>query len=171
MKKLIALLLTVAMVAAMAVGCGNKPAASNNAALEGTMEENVNKIIEKNPVEFMGGTMPVDLTDVDALFYETGLQTADDITEAAVFGPMIGSIPFSMVMVRVAEGSDAKTVAESMKAGIDPRKWVCVEADDLMVAGYADVVMLIMVASDSGLTAQSYVDAFGQVVGGEPTVY
>jgi hypothetical protein len=72
-----------------------------------------------------------------------------------------------MVMVRVAEGADAMAVAEAMKANINPRKWVCVEADDLMVAGYGDVVMLIMVSSQNGMTAQSFVDAFQTVVGAE----
>ena len=55
-----------------------------------------------------------------------------------------------------------------MKSGVDPRKWICVEADDMLVAGYADVVMLIMVSSSGDLTAQSFVDAFQKVVGGEP---
>ena len=73
-----------------------------------------------------------------------------------------------MVMVRVADGVDAKSVAESMKSGIDPRKWICVEADDLKVAGFGDVVMLIMVNSDSGMTAQSFVDAFAKVAGFQP---
>ena len=67
----------------------------------------------------------------------------------------------------MAEGQDTKTVAESMKAGVDPRKWICVEADDMLVAGYADVVLLVMVSSANELTAQSYVDAFQSVVGGE----
>ena len=78
---------------------------------------------------------------------------------------MIGSIAFSMVMVRVAPGEDTRAVAEEMKSGIDPRKWICVAADDLLVTGYGDVVMLIMLDSGSGLTAQSFVDAFGKVVG------
>ena len=50
---------------------------------------------------------------------------------------------------------------------MDPRKWICVEADDMLVAGYADVVLLVMVSSANELTAQSYVDAFQSVVGGE----
>ena len=41
------------------------------------------------------------------------------------------------------------------------------EADDLMVAGYGDVVMLIMVSSQNGMTAQSFIDAFQTVVGAE----
>ena len=55
-----------------------------------------------------------------------------------------------------------------MASSIDQRKWMCVEADDLQVAGWGDVVMLIMVSSDSGLTSQSYVDAFAEVCGAEP---
>ena len=53
-----------------------------------------------------------------------------------------------------------------MKAGVDPRKWICVEADDLKVAGRADVVMLVMVNSANDMTAQSFVDAFQKTVGG-----
>ena len=80
---------------------------------------------------------------------------------------MMGSLAFSMVLVRVAEGAGSKAVAEAMKSGIDTRKWICVEADDLKVAGFGDVVMLIMVNSDSGMTAQSFVDAFAKVAGFE----
>ena len=97
-----------------------------------------------------------------------GLDSAEKISEAAAFEPMMGSMAFSMVLVRVAEGAEAKSVAESMKAGIDTRKWICVEANDLKVAGFGDVVMLIMVNSDSGMTVQSFVDAFAKVAGFQP---
>ena len=80
---------------------------------------------------------------------------------------MMGSIAFSMVMVRTAEGADAQTVAENMKSGIDTRKWICVGADDMLVAGYGEYVMLIMLDTGLGLTAQSFVDAFQAVIGTE----
>ena len=175
MKKITAIALVLAMALSLLAGCGaGKPEATEAAvSVEGTMEELLNKIVEQNPVEFMGGVMPVDVADTSedgvwAVKYFTGLDNAEQITEAAAFEPMMGSLAFSMVMVRVAEGADAKAVAEAMKAGIDTRKWICVEANDLMVAGYGDVVMLIMVNSDNGMTAQSFVDAFKSVVGGEP---
>ena len=173
MKKFIAVVLALAMVLSMAA-CGKKTEETEAPALkvEGTMEELLNKTIEQRPVEFMGGVIPVDLADSseDGLWVlknYTGLDSAESITEAAAFEPMMGSLAFSMVMVRLAEGADAKTVAESMKSGIDTRKWICVEADDLKVAGFGDVVMLIMVNSDSGMTAQSFVDAFAKVAGFE----
>ena len=185
MKKIFAMLLALAMMFSFAAcgGAAAKPTTEPTTApteavkhVEGTMEELLNKVIEIQPVEFMGGTMPIDLTDTteDGLWnikYNTGLDNADNITEAAVYGPMMGSIAYSMVMVRTAEGADVKAVAEGMKTGIDPRKWICVEADDLQVVSYGDVVMLIMVESSSGMTSQPFVDAFAQVCGGDVTVY
>ena len=174
MKKIVSIVLALSLVLSLAA-CGGKKAEETQApalSVEGTMEELLNKTIELRPVEFMGGVIPVDLTDASedglwAIKSYTGLDSAENITEAAAFEPMMGSIAFSMVMVRVADGADAKAVAESMKSGIDTRKWICVEADDLKVAGFGDVVMLIMVNSDSGMTSQSFVDAFAKVAGFE----
>ena len=185
MKKMISMLLALVMVLALtACGGNNTPAteapteAPTEAAVsvEGTMEELLYKMIEIVPVEFMGGAMALDLTDTseDGLWMlknYTGLDSAEGITEAAFYEPMMGSIPYSMVMVRVAADAGVGTVAEGMKNGIDQRKWICVEADDLQVASYGDVVMLIMVGSETGLTSQAYVDAFSQVCGGEVTVH
>ena len=172
MKKLIAFVLVAVMALSM-VACGGKGAAADKTPLEGTMEENALKVMEIAPVEFMGGIMPVDLGDTSedgkwALSYFTGLQDASKITDVAVYEPMMGSQAFSLVMVRTAEGADPKTVAEEMKTGIDPRKWICVGADEIMAAGYGDTVMFIMLDSQLGLSAQTYVDAFQQVAGGAP---
>ena len=169
MKKFIALMLVIAMAASLAA-CGNK--AADKTPLEGTMEENTMKVMEIAPVEFMGGIIPVDLTDTSedgkwTVTNFTGLADASQITDVAVYESMMGSQAFSLVMVRTAEGTDPKAVAEEMKSGIDPRKWICVGADEIMAAGYGDTVMFIMVDSQLGLKAQSYVDAFTQVAGGE----
>ena len=169
MKKLSALVLALVMAVSMAA-CGEK--AEEKAPLEGTMEENVLKVMEIAPVEFMVGPMPVDLSDTSedgkwALSYFTGLSDAAKITDVCVYEPMMGSQAFSLVMVRTAEGQDPKAVAQEMKDNIDPRKWICVGADEIMAAGYGDTVMFIMVDSQMGLNAQTYVDAFKTVCGAD----
>ena len=195
MKKLIAMLLALAMVFAMAA-CGATENVETEPATEATteateivteeateevteeivedefvmelsaMETLLNSIVEINPVEFMGMSMPVDLTDADAVKYFTGLDNAESVLEAAVFESMMGSLAFSMVAVQVAEGVEAEAVAEAMKAGIDTRKWICVEANDLMIATSGNIALLVMVDSNNGLTAQSFVDAFQTVMAG-----
>ena len=141
-------------------------AAADTTTLEGVIEA----IYAVNPVEFMAGNIAIDLTDTSedglwTLKAFTGLDNADLISEAVASEAMIGSIPYSMVLVRVTDAANAETVADAMKAGIDQRKWICVEADDLMVAGKGDVVMLVMIGSEQG-SAQSFVDAFSSVMGG-----
>ena len=171
MKKLICAVLALSLSLTM-LACGKQPTETTAPAanIEGTMEELLNKVIEQRPVEFAGGVFPIDLTDTSedgmwSIKSFTGLEDVSMLTEAAAYEPMMGSLAFSMVMVRTAAGADPKAVAEAMKSGVDPRKWICVEADDMKVAGVGDVVMLIMVSTTGDMTAQSFVDAFQSVAG------
>lgn len=184
MKKFLSVVLAFAVLAAMLAACGNgeteetgtaQETASTGSApiVEDSMETLLNKVIEERPVEFAGDVYVLDLSDTSehglwALKSYTGLDNADGIADAAAYEPLMNAMAFSMVMVRLESGADSRIVAEAMKAGIDTRKWICVEADDLLVAGFGDVVMLIMVDSTSDMTAQSFVDACQKVVGMEP---
>ena len=203
MKKMISLLLVVALFAAMAAGCAQKPAETTEPTTEattepttettteptteateevsdptqgaeaGSLEAMINEIVTIQPVEVMMPTaIPLDLTDTseDGAFKlkgYTGLEDASMLTEACAYESMVGSIAFSLVLVRVNDAANAETVGQQMKDGIDPRKWICVEANDLQVVGCGDVVMLIMLDSSLGVTSQNFVDAFQTVCGAE----
>ena len=165
MKKFIVLCLVLAMTAVLFVGCGTK----NTASLEGTPAEIIEKIYAQKSVEFAPMTLTPDDPDFGAMwdwYYYTGLADGSKVKEAAVSEPMIGSIAFSLVVLRVNDAADAKTVALEMKDNINTRKWMCVEAGDLQVAGFGDVVMLIMVdESFDSIASQDFVDAFKAVCG------
>ena len=172
MKKLIAFLLALVMLTAVFAACDKKEEPVAKTPIADNMETVVNTIIEANPVEFMGGLVPVDLTDTseDGVWYIknfTGLDSAEKLTDIAVYEPMISSIAFSMVLVRVTDASEAKAIAQEMNDNIDTRKWGCVQADELVVAGYCDVIMLVMLDSGLELKAQDFVDAFKTVCPGE----
>ena len=169
MKKWTLCLLLLALPLMLAACACNNTAAT---PLTGTMEENVTKLMETNPAEFMGGLMPIDLKDTSeeglwSLKNYTGLDSADKITDVAAYEPMTGSQAFSLVMVRVKNAGEARQVAQQMKDNINPRKWICAGADQVMAAGHGDTVMFIMVDSALGKTAQSYVDAFRNLCGGQ----
>ena len=175
MKKIIALLLCLTLAVAM-VACGNKETnKGGNAAtknLEGTMEEVIASVQEAHgETELPLMTMVLDLADIDGLTYNTGLATADQITDAAVSEPMMGQ-PYSLVMVRANSAEDAAAVAQEMYDNIDTRKWVCMEADTKVAAYYGDVAMFFMVSSDFAeqTTTDKMVEAFKTVCGGNVTV-
>ena len=166
MKRIIAFALALLLCVSLFAGCGSK-----KASLEGTPAEIIEKIYAQQPVEFAPMTLTPDDPDYGSMWdwnYYTGLADGSQIASAAVTESMMGSIAFSMVIVRVNDGVDAKAVAEQMKSGINTRKWVCVEAADLQVVGYGDVVMLIMVDETfDSIASQDFVDAFKTVCGAD----
>ena len=167
MKKFLALLLAVGMELSM-TACAAKEEEVEKTPLTKDLAAIMDDIYAQHPVELSLANMTVDINDTEwALKSYTGLSSNENVKEAVASEAMIGSIPYSLV--RLDEGADAKAVAEEMKAGIDTRKWICVEADDLLVSGYCDVIMLVMVGSEyaeSGITAQAMTDAFAAVCGG-----
>lgn len=194
MKKLIALLLAVSMLAFGLAACsgnneneenqngssnvteegenseeGNEPAEDETAAPAGTAEEIIASIYEQNPVE-LGSLMTetLDLTAADVVKYNTGLDDASKVKEAAISGPMMGSQAYSLVAVRVNDAADAEEVANAMLNGIDQRKWICVEADNLKVMVKDDVVVLFMVGSELSevVTVEDIETAFTTLCGG-----
>ncbi len=194
MKKILALILAALMMMTVLVACGEKTdnddvnndenvvdenddtagdtnddtAENNDAAVAETPAEIIVKLNEHKQPQFMIGEIPVDLADADAVLYYTGLESAEKIKEVSVFEAMMGSQAFSVVVARLNDAADAEEVANGMKNGIDQRKWICVEADDLRVVAAGDLVMLVMISSEyaADVTAADYVDAFTSYVGG-----
>ena len=166
MKKIIAIVAALVLVLSVFAACGGEKAPEVT-PYEGTFEELATKLYEANPVEFMVvPSMEIDLADPDALMMYTGLESAEGITEAAWSESMLGAQPYSMVLVRVAEGADMEAIKNAMFNGINTRKWICVDANELRVVSSADVIMLCMVGTDfaSGL-ADKMVEAFAANVG------
>ena len=201
MKKIVTAILALAMVASMMVGCGSKKPAETTVptteaavettvpaeteALEGTesLEETealemteLEKLVEAvyaahAPIDLPLMTMVQDLSDLDALKYNTGLTSADKIGTLVVSEPMMGQA-YSLVMAEVAEGASAAELAQEIFDSIDQRKWICVEADT-KVAAYTDTVVMVFMI-DSGFsdtaTTDSMVEAFKTAVGTDVTV-
>ena len=154
--------------AAVFAGCGNGKTVRT--ALEGrTLPEIIDLIYEQKDPGLAVATTEVDIGDADALKYSTGLDSAEGIEAAAVSEAMISAQAYSMVLVRTEDSADTESVAEKMKEGADPAKWICVQADDMEVSGYGDVAMLIMVSSElsDSVTAEEITEAFRTVCGGE----
>ena len=138
------------------------------AAPSGSPSDIIDKIYAKKTVELPLGTTELDLSDGEMFTAVTGLASSDKVKEAAYSESMIGSQAYSMVVVRVKKSKDAATVADEMLNGINPAKWICVEADDVRVAAYDDLVMLIMVSSslEETVTGKEIVSSFKKVCGG-----
>lgn len=172
MKKLSALFMTAILLLTLLTACGCK--STKNVLKDKSLEDIMAAIYEEKTPEFPLMEIPVDLSDKDAVTYYTGL-AADEtnmIKEALVSEAAIGSQAYSLLLLRLNDAKDAQTVATSVKEGINPRKWICVEADDMRAAAHGDVVMFIMVSSvfSDTITAAQITDAFKTTAGGTLSV-
>ena len=141
-KKLIWTIVAIVAVVAIAVVAVVFLKPKTEANVEGTLEEIMAKVYAEIPAENlpMLGQMPVDSESVE---YYLGTKDVS-FKEALVSEPMIGSIPHSVVLVRLNDAKDADNVVAKIKESANPRKWICVEATNVIVESKGKIVIKIM---------------------------
>ena len=76
------------------------------------------------------------------------------VKEALASEPMMTSVAYSVVLVRMEKGADIEAAKTEIKENINPRKWMCVEVpeEDVIVKSKGDLIILIMVADEAART-------------------
>ena len=135
----------------------------------------ITKIYEKVQLEFPVMTMLLDpANDEDPEYFKsfTGLETAENVEQASVSEALISSQAYSLVLVKATEDADVAAMAEEMINGVNPAKWVCVQADDVKVVTEGRYICLVMISSEYAeqATAESLTNGFISVVTGADEV-
>lgn len=170
LSKSILFSLVIILSAFCLFGCGGSE--EENALEDMALLDIIDQIYETTPVDLSVYSDSIDVTDPDAMSYNTGLTNLGNVREAALSETMISSQAYSMVLVRTTDESTVADTANEMKAGINPSKWVCVTADDLQIVSYKNVILLFMVTSELSdtITSQEIIDTFQQICGGAELV-
>ncbi len=79
-----------------------------------------------------------------------------DGAEGICAEPMMSSVAFSVVLIRVPDGADAESAAAGMKENCDPRKWICVSADHVDALSNGNLAVLIMVGGDESTSQERF---------------
>ena len=144
-------------------GSSNVPMIVGNPDSE--LSDLVNQIYAEYPLPIMTATNEVELDNPDSVQFYLGSADIEGIEAAVANESAIGSQAYSLILVRTADDVDAAEVAERLGAGVHYDKWVCVQADDMMVGAAGNIAMLVMVDSQLDISAQSVADAFVAVEG------
>lgn len=115
--------------------------------VEGTLEEIMTKVYADIPED----ERPMMLTNTELTKdnIENYLGTKDiEYKEALASESAVGSIAHSVVLVRMKDGADIESAKKKIKESVNPRKWVCVEAEKVVVKNKGNLIILIMSSSD-----------------------
>lgn len=129
---IIALLVVITLT-----GCGD------NKNVSGTLEEIMDKVYTNIPEE----ERPMMLTNVEVTEenVEMYLGTSDiEFEEAIASESATGSIAHSVVLVRVKDDANVEAIKSKIEDSVNPRKWICVEAEEVEVESRGNLIILIM---------------------------
>ena len=108
----------------------------------GTAEEIANAVISNPIIPFMGMAMPINPVDFEFL---SGLGEAKfEYQEGAMFGPMIGTIPFIGYVFTLAEGADVEAFKTSLEENANLRWNICTAAEELVIENEGNTVFFLM---------------------------
>ena len=134
MKRISKLLIVIMIFASLLMtGCGNKN-------IEGSLTDIMDKLYEgisEKPMMLSN----IELNDEN---FENYAFVDVKYKEAIASESMVGSIPHSVVLIRLENASDADQVVKDIEKNANPRKWICVEAENTYVLSKGDLVVLIM---------------------------
>ncbi len=146
MKKMLAMLLAVAMIAAMAVGCTNTKSAGEVPASALEILETVwGSYAEEDKFFCMGGDMNnsvdgapgnFDIQDTDGLTY-TLLVPAEQIANIDAAASLVHGMNlnnFTCGVFHMADGADASAFATAMRDAVQGNQWMCGFPEKLVVA-------------------------------------
>lgn len=111
--------------------------------VEGTLEEIMTKLyagINQDNLPMMLSNMEISKESLENFVGTSEI----DMKEAMVSESGVGSIAHSVVLIRLNDASKANDAVTKIKEHANPRKWICVEASNVVVKSKGDLVVLIM---------------------------
>lgn len=100
-------------------------------------------VLTNEKIAFAGATMEVE----PGLLNGFGNAEITGFSEGAMFGPMIGTIPFIGYIFTLEDGTDVEAFKDNLKTNGDLRWNICTEADEMVVESAGNKVFFVMCPS------------------------
>ena len=153
MRKLAKLLLCGLLTVTVLAGCSNNTNTDEPTTVGGMMyQEFTNNAEGKSALEIAetlanGGKLPF---MAGAMEIEEGFLSGFDNYEVkgfksgAMFGPMMGTIPFVGYVFELEEGADVEAFKTSLKENANLRWNICTEAEEMTIENEGNLVFFLM---------------------------
>lgn len=125
--------------------------------LDPELEAMMNTILEGVNIETM---LMNEQIGAERYYWYFGTETPIEGYSAYGCEPMIGSIPLSIAILKVPEGTDAAAVATELDGTVDTRKWICVEAESKVIKSNGQFVLVALAPADVADGVSANFDAY-----------
>ena len=111
--------------------------------IEGSLEEIMTKLYEGISED----QLPMALSNIEITNenVESYLGTSNIEFESALASEsMVGSIAHSVILVRAKENQDIEALKAKIEESINPNKWICVTAENVIVKNKGNLILVIV---------------------------
>ena len=168
-KSIIVLSLLITIMSLTACGGTGSDSAAGDAEPElvGTLSEIMDAVYENADLsqDFRDSMSNFSSGEIPAESAEYMIGTTDvAYDESLISMSMINIQAYQCILLRLPEDADAEAAKQTLADNADPRKWICVEAESVIVENVGNVVMFVMADTD---TAEALRDSFLGLAQGE----
>lgn len=159
------LILSLVTATLLLVSCGKKDAEETSSKLVGPLSEVMDSLYENAELsqDFRDSLADYDSGEIPSESAEYLIGTTDVAYDESFYSmPLMNVVPYQCILLRLPEGTDMETAKQTLVDHADPRKWVCVEAESVIVENVGDVVLFVMADSQTANALQAAFLALGE---------
>lgn len=140
-KKIIIMVLAITLAIGLS-GCNKK--SENVEGTLGSLMTNVYKEVSDDEKPMMLENVELTKDNIESYLGTTDIE----FVEGLVSEPGVSSIAHSVVLLRADDNTDIESIKTKIKNSVNPRKWICVEAEKVIVKSKGNLIILIMSSND-----------------------
>lgn len=159
------IILSLLMVSLLLVSCGKAAEEESSPELVGSLSEIMASVYENADLsqDFRDALTGFESGEIPAESAEYLIGTTDVAYEESFYSiPMMNVIPYQCILLRLPADADVETAKQTLVDHADPRKWICVEAESVIVENVGNVVLFVMGDSQTANALQTAFLALGE---------
>lgn len=161
-RSIIAALITVSL---LLVSCGKAGGSESSSELTDPLADIMSAVYENADLsqDFRDAMADFDSGEIPSDSAEYLIGTSEVAYDESFYSvPMINVTPYQCILLRLPEGTDIEAAKQTLADHADPRKWVCVEAESVIVENVGNVVLFVMADSQTANALQTAFLALGE---------
>ena len=146
-KVLLALMISFVLVGLVGCNSNAKGDSDSKEDIKLTLEEITEKLyegIKEDELPNMLMNTPLDEENIEYFIGTNEIKYEEAIANESG----ISAVAHSVVLIKTSSETDIEDAKKLIKESVDPRKWICVEAEEVIVDSKGDVIILIMSSKD-----------------------
>lgn len=158
MLKKVLITLSLTALSVFLISCGKTGDEETSSKLVAPLSEIMDSIYENADLsqDFRDAMADFDSGEIPSESAEYMIGTAEvEYTESFYSMPLINAVPYQCILLRLPEGADVEAAKQTIADHADPRKWICVEAESVIVESVGDVVLFVMGDSQTANALQT----------------